>query len=53
MEYAVEQLAAEIVQCDGLYTAELEALGYWWPAPVRDSALLRSLAGADNRRIVA
>jgi hypothetical protein len=30
----VEQLAAAIERCNGLYTEELEKLGYWWPAPV-------------------
>jgi len=42
----VEHLADELERCNGLYSLELEKLGYWWPAPpVRDSALWRSLTG--------
>jgi hypothetical protein len=44
----VEQLAAELMKCDGLYTEELTALGYWSPKPGRDfsqSAMSRALRG--------
>jgi len=41
----IERLAAELVRCDGLYTRELEALGYWWPPPICDTALVRALSG--------
>jgi hypothetical protein len=42
----IERLAMEIERCNGLYTEELEAMGYWRPAPepvARDSALARAL----------
>jgi hypothetical protein len=42
----VERLATELERCNGLYTKELETLGYWWPAPMRGHpALSRALAG--------
>jgi hypothetical protein len=40
----VEKLAGELERCNGLYTKELEALGYWWPTPVhRNAALMAAL----------
>jgi len=43
----IEKLAAELVRCDGLYTDELEKLGYYWPPPKREpSALQRVLSGS-------
>jgi|SRR5258706_10763611 len=42
----IERLAGEIERCNGLYTEELRALGYWWPAPARDpTPLARFLRG--------